>query len=57
MIYVIRQHIAQRAAAVGILSDEATNIPQTLQVGGLDPDAHIIINEGGGIGIGNGGLT
>ena len=35
--------------AVGIVSDEPTNGPQTLQVDG--GDAHIIINEaGGGVG-------
>jgi hypothetical protein len=49
-----RQHMARRA--VGIVSDEATTVPQTLQVGGLDTDAHIIINEGGGVGVGDGGV-
>jgi hypothetical protein len=51
---VIRQHMARRA--VGIVSDEPATVPQTLQVGGhgLDRDAHIIINEGGGIPIGVG---
>ena len=34
--------------AVGIVSDEPTNGPQTLQVDG--GDAHIIINEAGGVG-------
>ena len=42
--------------AVGIISDEPADGPQTLQVGGLDPgDAHIIINEGvGGVDVGVG---
>ena len=42
--------------AVGIVSDEPTTVPQTLQVGGLDTDAHIIINEGGGVGVGDVGV-
>ena len=47
-----RQHLARRA--VGIVSDEPAAVPQNLQVGGLglDTDAHIIINEGGGVGDG-----
>jgi hypothetical protein len=50
-----RHHLARHAThnrgrrAVGIVSDEPTNGPQTLQVDG--GDAHIIINEaGGGVG-------
>lgn len=49
-----QQHMTRRA--VGIVSDEPTAVPQTLQVGGLDTDAHIIINEGGGVGVGDGGV-
>jgi len=49
-----RQHTARRA--VGIVSDEPTAVPPTLQVGGLDTDAHIIINEGGGVRVGDGGV-
>ena len=42
--------------AVGIVSDEPTNGPQTLQVDG--GDAHIIINEaGGGVEVGVGVAT
>ena len=36
--------------AVGIVSDEPTDGPQTLQVGRLDTDVHIIINDAGGHG-------
>ncbi len=49
---VTRQHMARRA--VGIVSDEPATVPQTLQVGGLDRDAHIIINEGGDLPVGVG---
>lgn len=45
----IHRHGGPRRA-VGIVSDEPINGPQTLQVGGLglaDTDAHIIINEAG----------
>ena len=52
--HAARQHMARRA--VGIVSDEPTTVPQTLQVGGLDRDAHIIINEGGGVGVGDVGV-
>lgn len=48
------RHMARRA--VGIVSDEPTTVAQTLQVGGIDTDAHIIINEGGGVGVGDGGV-
>ena len=41
-------HHARRA--VGIVSDEPTAGPQTLQVGRLDTDVHIIINDAGGHG-------
>ncbi|KAJ3501255.1 hypothetical protein NLJ89_g9422 [Agrocybe chaxingu] len=48
------QHMARRA--VGIVSDEPATGPEALQVSalGLDADAHIIINEGGGVGVGDG---
>lgn len=51
-----RHNMARRA--VGIVSDEPTAGPQTLQVGGLglDTDAHIIINEPGGVGDGGVGV-
>jgi len=52
--HAARQHMTRRA--VGIVSDEPTAVPQTLQVGGLDTDAHIIINEGGGVSVGDGGV-
>jgi hypothetical protein len=48
-----RHHLPRHRGrqAVGILSDEPVNGPQTLQVAGLDEgDAHIIINEAGGAG-------
>ncbi|KAF8149125.1 hypothetical protein B0H34DRAFT_791603 [Crassisporium funariophilum] len=41
--------------AVGIVSDEPDNGTQTLQVG-LNTDAHIIINEAGGVGDGGVGV-
>ena len=31
-------------------------MPQSLQVGGLDTDAHILVNESGGVGAGGGGV-
>lgn len=49
---IARQHIGRRA--VGIVSDEPVTVPQALQVGGLDTDAHIIINEGGDVPVGVG---
>jgi len=49
---VPRHNLPRRA--VGIVSDEPTPGPQTLQVGGLGigADAHIIINDVGGVGDG-----
>ncbi|KAF8955693.1 hypothetical protein BDZ97DRAFT_1764590 [Flammula alnicola] len=53
---VPRHNMGRRA--VGIVSDEPNAGPQTLQVGGLglDTDAHIIINEAGGVGDGGVGV-
>jgi hypothetical protein len=55
-----RHHLPRHRGrqAVGILSDEPVNGPQTLQVAGLDGgDAHIIINEAGDGGGAGGGET
>ncbi|KAH9481932.1 MYND-type zinc finger protein samB [Psilocybe cubensis] len=55
VVPVPRHNMGRRA--VGIVSDEPNAGPQTLQVGGLglDTDAHIIINEAGGV-VGDGGV-
>ena len=41
-----------RVSLLRLSDDEPTTVPQPLQVGGLDTDVHIIINEGGGVGVG-----
>jgi hypothetical protein len=46
--------MARRVA--GVVSNEPTTVPQTLQVRGLDTDAHIIIKEGGGVGVSDVGV-